>query len=808
MAAKGDDFSDFPTTPPPSAGSSAPTGESFDDFGTAPPDGSAPASLSVRTKKPDGDTTDYGAMPWTEVAKRGVMSTPAAVESGAKTAYKLITNPLQTAHGLYDLGHGVVSHVNRWAYDLPSDEQSAAIEAPIDAAAKENWENWSSVPGIKKHLATNLPGAALDVSTLAGGLGGVAGTAAKVADPLGAVSKLAETAGTVAERTNPLTGFGVLSGATKAKVPDLIDPKTGAAHPTVDAAIKGATDGQHDFQSLFGNASPETKQAFLSTLQAKGANANAAKEGILKSSDMTPVRTVVTGDEATAPAAREFASHAIQDNEAKAGSALSQMVGAPDNTDIHGIAKALDQARIKSLNAAVAPLERAKQDTGWLSRTAGGPSIMQSVQQGLKPVGVSVDNINTLHSYPNSRMAIQEIQTLMPGVQKGVAATAQQPALSAQSLVNLRSSLSKLQRTATGSDSAATGAILDAFDNHIADAVQKGKWIGGNSNQFLSDMQQGRAAYAKHMGTFHDRGGNNGTIASVTKPMADEEVGTGVNHAPGLGDDTYQSIQQKLSNALSSDSNSADTLTRLQKALGSDPSAQDALKQYMRRKVIFDPKSGGVANPDAIKAALTRHGNIANRLFTPEEQARIAHINTARTINGARTKNYAKPDTLGKTLRKAGTEAALKIGMARVAGSLVPGGEIMGSIAGWAGGEGLNRVGNHLENLKALRHEKRGAVPQQTLGSRVKSAGRLSARALTNPVSAQLGANANFSNSLIPARATGGSVTSTHDRLVGRLMALAESAKREEKKATKSILGLPDDTVTTALAKANEAVQK
>ena len=85
------------------------------------------SSTPVRTKKDDGDTTDYGSMPWAEVAKRGVMSTPAAVESGAKTAYRLITNPLQTAHGFYDLGHGVVSHVNRWAYDLPPDSKEADI---------------------------------------------------------------------------------------------------------------------------------------------------------------------------------------------------------------------------------------------------------------------------------------------------------------------------------------------------------------------------------------------------------------------------------------------------------------------------------------------------------------------------------------------------------------------------------------------------------------------------------------------------------------------------------------------------------
>lgn len=60
---------------------------------------------------------------------------------------------------------------------------------------------------------------------------------------------------------------------------------------------------------------------------------------------------------------------------------------------------------------------------------------------------------------------------------------------------------------------------------------------------------------------------------------------------------------------------------------------------------------------------------------------------------------------------------------------------------------------------------------------------------------------------LQPAYAKGGSVKRpTHEFLVNRLMKLAEKAKREEKKITAPILNMPDDTVTAALAKAQEAI--
>lgn len=58
-----------------------------------------------------------------------------------------------------------------------------------------------------------------------------------------------------------------------------------------------------------------------------------------------------------------------------------------------------------------------------------------------------------------------------------------------------------------------------------------------------------------------------------------------------------------------------------------------------------------------------------------------------------------------------------------------------------------------------------------------------------------------------PAYAKGGAVKKpTHEFLVQRLMKLAEKAKRAEKKVTKPILSMNDDTVTAALAKAQAAI--
>ena len=83
----------------------------------------------------------------------------------------------------------------------------------------------------------------------------------------------------------------------------------------------------------------------------------------------------------------------------------------------------------------------------------------------------------------------------------------------------------------------------------------------------------------------------------------------------------------------------------------------------------------------------------------------------------------------------------------------------------------------------------------------------------TLPVAQAAGVGARYAAPVLSAPtgdngyAKGGKVKKpSHEYLVNRLMALAEKAKRAEKKATAPILNLPDDTVTAALAKAQEAI--
>jgi hypothetical protein len=91
------------------------------------------------------------------------------------------------------------------------------------------------------------------------------------------------------------------------------------------------------------------------------------------------------------------------------------------------------------------------------------------------------------------------------------------------------------------------------------------------------------------------------------------------------------------------------------------------------------------------------------------------------------------------------------------------------------------------------------------LGTLGEGVGQMATPALSTPATFGLDRMGAAQNNTQYAK--GGKVTKpTHEFLVNRLMALAEKAKRDEKRATKPILNLPDDTVTHALRVAQAAI--
>jgi len=181
----------------------------------------APAPAGIKLPPGFQMESGGGGMPgprraWSDVpgeALANVGSSAAAFYKGLKEA---ITNPVQTATGILDIGAGALQNVlPKSVVDLVNqiDTNPAAAKRAIEAANAAGGmisERYGSIEGLKNTLATDPVGAASDLSTLltggASALGRVAPTAAKVM-------------GTVGTYTNPLApittaaGYGLALGA-------------------------------------------------------------------------------------------------------------------------------------------------------------------------------------------------------------------------------------------------------------------------------------------------------------------------------------------------------------------------------------------------------------------------------------------------------------------------------------------------------------------------------------------------------------------------------------------------------------------
>ena len=181
----------------------------------------APAPAGVKLPPGFQMESGGGGMPgprraWSDVpgeALANVGTSAAAFYKGLKEA---ITNPVQTATGILDIGAGALQNVlPKSVVDLVNqiDTNPAAAKRAVEtanAAGGTLKERYGSIEGLKNTLATDPVGAASDLSTLltggASALGRVAPTAAKVM-------------GTVGTYTNPLApittaaGYGLALGA-------------------------------------------------------------------------------------------------------------------------------------------------------------------------------------------------------------------------------------------------------------------------------------------------------------------------------------------------------------------------------------------------------------------------------------------------------------------------------------------------------------------------------------------------------------------------------------------------------------------
>jgi hypothetical protein len=245
-----------PTASP--GGSTDPFDPDFD-----PGDGQAPAK-SQRAPTPRApapvDTTDYGAMPWSEVGEKAISNIVPSAKRAGSDLLTAVTHPIDTASNLGTLGKGLVSKV-AGGLGMPQDPQEKANTEAVANAFLQHYEDYLSGPGLKKAIATDPFGTALDASAIlgipgsaVGRLPGVVGQAGRAAATLGsAIDPVQNAMRLVSMGAKPVTGLA------KMVVPAAQSVATGAPMSAFKlAAEAGAT------------ADPVLKNAFVSGMRMSG----------------------------------------------------------------------------------------------------------------------------------------------------------------------------------------------------------------------------------------------------------------------------------------------------------------------------------------------------------------------------------------------------------------------------------------------------------------------------------------------------------------------------------------------------------
>jgi hypothetical protein len=183
-----------------------------------------------------------------------------------------LAHPIDTAHAIGSVLQGLGSKLTATpdgAYVpdstgggvyLPPESASASaarakVEAPVNALATDYGNRYGSVPKILETFRTDPIGAALDASTL---LGGVEAAGARIP---GVVGKVAETAGDIGRAVDPLTTAGNATKAAASAVPPVAGHVLGftsgagqdAVRTAIDAGKQGGDAGKAFTENMRGD---------------------------------------------------------------------------------------------------------------------------------------------------------------------------------------------------------------------------------------------------------------------------------------------------------------------------------------------------------------------------------------------------------------------------------------------------------------------------------------------------------------------------------------------------------------------------
>lgn len=792
---------------------------------------------NLLAKKMGEDYMQEKLTPW-QAAKETAYNAPSSVGHAVAGVADLVLNPSDTWNMLKQVGTGLRSKIAGYAGHEQDSEQKAKDEALIDNMVNSYGNKYSSWENFENYLAHDPASVAMDASVVAGGvgltaaktgsvLGRVGGAAARAGETVGNLGKIAAPIGAgigatgrsvatagdflraagkgvsaAGEFVNPLNPGGILTKGISKIAPGTYNAldKAGNIVPEIDSDIRRISGNTMSANDL----SEDAKTALAESLKTKGRSDPVIREGLMKGFGLgTP--TPVVNQTAPLPAARAAVADVVQGNNEKLANAASSISGAAAPSDT-AVASNLEKAIANKYNKSIAEYNALGGIQGSFGTTMDTKPFFDTVQDNLskKMIPSTQEEIMKETALPKTQEAINHINDVFTNGNTQFGAND----INASQVLWTRKKLSNLLNEADGNDRAAMGAVMDSYDKFIQDSAERGKFLsyeGPDAGKAMaSHVKNASQYYREYKNMFENPNGLNNPIVNaaktITKAMPkDENTGFLV---PTDNPDIHTQVQQSLVKPLFDPKAGPNAHGQLINAMGGDRSeGANAVNSWVQHSVL---KNDGLSlNPDKKISALLSNPNgspVLNRAFSsnPDSLKAAKNIHTVHNINNAKPTSLMShhsflSDMFGKASRRAG---AGLIGYSLGHGPM-----------GFIAGEALEGGAEHIADKMAAKRAMSGA--KSNVGVIRRGAGKVG-RALTNPTALMAGhylANAKDyaqADGGRVGRASGGAVN--HASEADRLVALADRAKKSHNNQTKPLLAVPDETITHALAIANDSV--
>jgi len=719
----------------------------------------------------------------------------------------------------FDVGAmGVRNAMNTALFNIPRHVLGAAPQMAIEAIAKREMptgkrymEIYNEEKKRDEELAARHP--------VVSGIGTGAGVVGSLAVPLGAIGRLGASGKAGAAAAGALLSGGssyiddqdVQNALTNAG----IGAAAGVAMRPIAAALAAKFNGISRVGGVTdssGNLSPEAmrviqttipglesadiqkvSQQFADVFRKKGITPAAAREGLLAAEGVPASRTLSTGLRPPVAAA-ETAGENLGRARAALGEGAQDLAGAAPSPI--AVAQNLQEAQVAAHNAAKQQYSRAFGHAGeFHGDVANG--VMSSINRSLAQSNVPpIAGMMNLPQYQNSRAAIDLIDKTLGQGNMPLGSR-----LDMANLESVRKGLNSLRRgNIDPEDKRALGVIISGYDNNIMNAVNNGLF-SGNGQAVIRDLQQARSMYTDLQRNFYSRQvGVDSVVSRALKHFQQNQTFDAAgNKVPDIDPATAQIAQGILNSNILNKSLGAGVYNKLMGVFGGpNTAAGEALTGHLRAS-IANPADGLGKMAKNIDAFLDPRGpniQLAARIFSPDEISRLRRMSAAaRVIEAKPIADPAKEHAVWQAVKSFGLQSIFP-GLATITHSPVAG------LMMFAAEKPLVGAGHAIRTNRTIRQENAGAPLRNAfVGTQaIPNIGTPSIDQITE-------AGRTAYDYVRPGHASGGAVkTAIHERLVNRLINLANQAKKATNQTTKPLLNVDDNTIARALQTADNAI--